>query len=287
MSASVLRRPGGSRSARARPLRGGPDPLRRFAPPPPKGRKGPSLTRPDAGAVIYHGFKGGGVPGGNWYRMGSGTKHAPLLDLERLPKVERETAEFIGHGLGNLGRYCDEVEAADLLLGMSEVRSEEMLKSPRVGQRTADFRNELSVLTRWMHIAARHGAFTIYNFGKEIAGIASNLKDCPVLQSVIDEKEWRTGGKLFARHFPNFEQVRNSAGHAGERNTPKAERTHRPKDAPYILNSLFGRSFTTSVEGRIVSYDLNPETVSLLVNIRDQYWGAFSAIDRLAQTEEE
>jgi hypothetical protein len=218
--------------------------------------------------------------------MNSDTRRAPILDLERLPPEERECAEFIGHGLGNLARYCDEVAAADLLLGMAEFRSEEIVKTPRDSPRSREFRDELSVLNHWKHIAARHGAFTIYNFGKEMTGITVNLKQCPSLQSAINDAARRAGAKLFAQYFPNFEQVRNSAGHAGERNSPRAEQRHRPKDAPYILNSLFGRSFTTSVDEQIVQYELSPETTSRLGQVRDHFWNAFSPVDRFARFEE-
>ena len=104
-------------------------------------------------------------------------------------------------------------------------------------------------------------------------------------------KRLRIAEKLFASWFPDFEEIRHSAAHAGELAEDPSKKERRisragrqsdkfkiQKGSPMIeRGSLDGDRLTYTLEDRIISYDITPETWKKLENIKTKIFDAFHA----------
>lgn len=155
-----------------------------------------------------------------------------------------------------------------------------------------EVREQRRMLRNWAIIGAKAGAMYVFGFDKALSEISKNLSQCHSIKDMVDGAVIRSGRKSFREHFPNFEDLRNAAAHPAEFygtpakvakhssskefNSPGFTATNR---ASYIIDgSIIDGRFSCTVEGQLISYAPNSESVAKLKNSADLIWSAFEPV---------
>ena len=207
----------------------------------------------------------------------------PRLYVKGLPEEERDAADTLFFLILDLDKYACNFEAA---INLFEFARAEALTA---GHNQA---------VQWSFIAARDGAMTIYHFGQALQHMRNTLGLCPTVKSLVDPRVLRLAGKKFNSRFRDYESLRHAVAHSGDfwrqgvdviRNAMKKLRVGPfvlvSKNAHVVIReSLLDRRFTTTIEGRQVSYEISGETLKNLVGIKDEIFSAFRPAEkRLAE----
>lgn len=239
--------------------------------------------------------------------LGMATPFPPSIRAEWLPWAEREAASHIEFQLKLSANYLRDFEAAlnlfdyaarrvrdlekrrdalkarmDAAFLMDKVSLAKRQRINRERQRTG---RELMRFGSWQVIAARDGAMTIYHFFMNLNGINEQLRlECPELLSVIPQHRFKTISRLRKKYFKEFEKLRHAIGHRGELQSSLKEFIRNSLDGFLFLPSLLeGRTFSMTIEGRAVSYDISDETLSRLREIQADLFAAFNEAGRILE----
>lgn len=144
----------------------------------------------------------------------------------------------------------------------------------------------------WKFIAARDGALSIYNFAKIMEAIRSSMNEVPTIRAIVDHAAIRLAVKKFESKLPDFEGVRHSVAHSAEfvnsqeaiqRNAFSGTLTAGPVQGIFksltIHNSLVNSKFTTSLEGRLISYDVSQATLDVLNSAKRDFYAVFAPVE--------
>jgi hypothetical protein len=139
----------------------------------------------------------------------------------------------------------------------------------------------------WSQIAARDGALTIFHFGKTVDAMHGTIKRIP---SLFATTNLDAVNPLFRQHFPRFEAIRHAVGHEAEFiNSPRKRAKHSTDqpfknamiDAPeetFISGMLEGNIFTSTFEGKPLSYEVSRKTLANLDAVKNAVYDAFEPI---------
>ena len=189
--------------------------------------------------------------------------YMPKLDIRKLPEEEWADAELMLDQINQMENFAGDVEAAV-----------DLFQTCRAQSRT-DFSDRLSA---WSRIACRSGAMDIGLIFK-----------CPTLAGNVDRALLKQANATFAKSFPAFEKLRHSVAHSGELSkSHEAIAENALKEnvevAPFVLISANGKglpmgniindTFTNTIAGQIVSYNVNAETVKALRDTQDAFKAA-------------
>jgi hypothetical protein len=204
----------------------------------------------------------------------------PTIDVKSLPPDERKAAAHLQGVLFQFSFYYHDFRAAIELYDHSYI---EAARAWLTGSE--------SWAQDWMSLAARDGAMTIFNFGEALKSLGTCFKDCPTLRDRVNHDALRSARKLMTEHFPNREVIRHSIGHSAEMAKSLDHRDKNSIRGPYeitpglmlgdektlvnVRNSLQGRTFRNTIDGKMYTYDIRMETMSTLNEIRLLIYSAF------------
>lgn len=162
-----------------------------------------------------------------------------FFDDERIAPDDEMTAREIHHSMSSAVSYGEEFGAAVQLFDFSHAmqRQFKMPVAPREFTDWVDFdehsrlrkeaQEQADVYSRWLFIAARDGAITLYNLGRTMEGARAALKNCASLNQLIDHDALSKATKMFRQRFPRFEALRHMVAHDAEfSQTQKAREDH-------------------------------------------------------------
>ncbi len=202
--------------------------------------------------------------------------------MDGLPEDEQDHAWVLDGALSNLSSLVKDFRSALCLY-------EYCLIEMRVNN---SIRYEVSGdFIGWATIAARDGAMTIYHFRETMDGIRQyGVKSCPTLSPFIDTECLRRADRRFQKLFPKFAKIRHSVAHSANRyrNLNYYEKNSfsgtshslgnfgiTEAQSVVITNCLMDRTFATTWEGQILSYDITEQTLSNLTAIKSEFYKAF------------
>lgn len=208
----------------------------------------------------------------------------PDLGANALPQSERPAANEIQQSLHALSGYTDDFGATLRLFDESlhAYALATVTKTTNDGQAR-------------MHIAARDGAMTIFNFARTVEGIHGKnaFTNCPTLSTYVDREQLRSARKLLNQSFPDFVPIRHSVAHAAELRE-ETEKHHAEAVVGDIFPTLRGtplanirtkmmlrgalqdRNFICTFEGKVRTYEVSANTFSALKKIKEQVFAAFA-----------
>lgn len=209
--------------------------------------------------------------------MPEGNRHHNLREPQIydhvLPEAEQQSVHAIRIALPQLNRFIVDFETVVSLFEFSKA-------NPNISD-------------RWDMLAARFGTIAIWNFHKVIISVMDQFQYCRQFSDMVDHSKIKLSGKLFRRtFFSGFDDLRQATGHAGEifgdkdpfgKHGIKAE--HKVTEG-IVLNmggegamipgmALVGDKFTTSWEGRVVSYHVNGSSLEKLKRVQSLFYSAF------------
>lgn len=141
----------------------------------------------------------------------------------------------------------------------------------------------LLAVRHWTIFAQRVGAMIIYDYQQLAQAIDILMKKVPDWDARIDKEALKAANKLFDATFPNFAKVRTGAAHAARmtnfpKNTKQNAIEEYDSEIPAIsgkvkgltiIGSSLNGEYTHTIDGKIVSYRLNEDTVRALEEITD------------------
>ena len=207
----------------------------------------------------------------------------PDLGANTLPLSERRAGNEIQQSLHALSSYSNDFGAAVRLF------DESFNDYAR-----ATITNTTDDGLARMHIAARDGAVTIWNFAKTVEGIGRRVfKECPTLARHVDRTQLRSANKLLRQSFPDFAPIRHSVTHAEELREKAAEhqidgivgevfptlQAHplgTVQTKILVRNSLQGCRFQNTFEGQLRAYEVSSDSLVGLNKIKEAAYAAFA-----------
>jgi hypothetical protein len=195
----------------------------------------------------------------------------PKFKLDLLPPDEREEAGLVNLNLNSLHRWATNYWTAKSLF---ENCTNQRVLDPHNGE----------IYAQWQLCAARDCVMGVYHFGRTIEGIDISMGRCSTLRSLTNSVLRSSTRKAFEQRFPTFIYLRNAISHSAERtNHLFARKKHgavksktlqvnplcsinlESEDSSLILHdNIYGNTFSSMWEGKIVRLDLSDETGEFL-----------------------
>lgn len=208
----------------------------------------------------------------------------PVIHAAGLPAAEQEAARHLTHSFMLLEEFASRFLTAGDIFHTS------------VRQSIFSQGRERSRHVSWSFLACRDGAMTINHFGRTIEHIMSYAGQQPTIFAMVDRKPIRSARKLLRKTFPKFEAMRNAVAHAADNvSTPDRVKRNRAsgidKAGPFLVNpsitldlkeNVFGTTFTSTYDGKLVSYEMTHETLQAIVDVKALIYLAFRSAE--AQT---
>ncbi len=198
----------------------------------------------------------------------------PRLDFATIPAAEKDAASSVELCLLNLEHFVRSFQSAASLFDYSFRRLREGIQGPDglvLPEPRCDYQSR-----GWMGIAGRDGAMSIYHFGVTAAGVRSGLGLCRSVGARIDHKELRAALREFEQGFPAYVAMRDAVAHSADRLlSPSKLREHTPANNVVIADGFIGSTFTTTWEGKALSYDLSQPSLNKLESTRRRIWNLF------------
>jgi hypothetical protein len=215
-------------------------------------------------------------------------RYAPHLFVPvGLPEAEQQVIYHLRDNLSSLGRFVESLRSAVALFDVT----------PRISQQQNDDAAK-TLVQEWSFIAARDGAMMIYHFGKVWQVIPALVKQSPLVDRHVNPAELKAVGRAFETSFPTWAAVRKGVAHMGDfskdAGNVAAHATDDPINVPgmsgqaaglYVSNSIFNQTYTATVDGKVVTYEVTSETVSRLEAIRDMVWNIFDTVAETIRAE--
>lgn len=218
----------------------------------------------------------------------------PSFKYRTLPKEEWDGARRLEARLIDLHHYCDTFHAALALFDhaaalhapVSSTRA--LIKQGRL-KAAQDAREQAALYRKWLMIAARDGAMTIYNFDRAIESIPSVLHRCPTLEKLVTHDELRAAKDRFIHHFGSAAAIRLFVAHQaevfGSDQEIKKHSYSGPVNAaginlPMAQGLMIGgvlqdRVYSVTTKGEIHQYEISQATLDQLVSVKQAVYGAF------------
>lgn len=213
----------------------------------------------------------------------------PDLDSSNLSDEEGSAVFRLHSSLNALPNYIKDFEAALQLFDFCEVQYALIAQRRNAQALLEHDEANRDVFSAWCSLAARDGAMTIFHFGKAMEGIKASIRTCPSVEAKMDRSLLRSATNLFRTSFPNFEAVRHGVAHAAELDRDEKARKANAHNGTYetehikigvhveglTIRTLIGRTFTVTVNQKIVSYDLTTNTLGQLEAVKSEFFLAF------------
>jgi hypothetical protein len=232
----------------------------------------------------------------------------PQFDSNRIAQEDRDSAWEIQTDLYSVARHGEDFGAAVQLFDFALAQDNELRKlmppppnreclsiddQLALSRQRQLLRDELhpqmDVYNRWLFIAARDGAITIYNLGRSMEGIRASLKKCPSLNAIVDQEVLSESTRALRQRFPRFEGFRHMVAHAAEFSQTKDARAQHSTIAAmdnglikkaeggdvFMGPSLIGREFTCTFEGKVLSYEISLESFEHIKKATLMFMSAF------------
>lgn len=204
--------------------------------------------------------------------------YPPTIWPHVLPEDEREKGMAIRGNLSALEFCVANLRAAEALITEALGRCgpfSGVVDDPTTPEARARRANN-RLMGQWMRIAARSGALSIYEFHMVAAAIDQLASECPTLDSWIDKDARKAASSFFKEFFPDFAAVRLFAAHGSEMlDKPNKLKKHSisfGSNSEITLGDLLGRKSINTFNGKVVSYELTPQTVNNLEQVLIQRW---------------
>jgi hypothetical protein len=195
----------------------------------------------------------------------------PIVHISAFPENEREHAFSLIGQFAALSQYTHGFEYALQLFDYSE-NELSRLRTPRPVMEDSDARFKFM---GWMQIAARDATMSLYHFAKAMEEIRDSFRYLPTFRPFVRHDIIRISAKLFAAHFPNYLKMRHSVAHAAEFGSLE-ERKRNAAGAISMRETLIGRKFTSSIEGRFLSTDMSDRSLNRLLDVEARFFSAFA-----------
>jgi len=138
----------------------------------------------------------------------------------------------------------------------------------------------IPLFTDWELIAARDGAFSIFNFDEALAKTRSLIGKVPQWIQKIDALQLKESEKILDVAFPFARKMRDAVAHPElYADSTKKMGISDGSSSLTVEGSLFGDTFMSTFKGEAVKYSVNESTLNILMDVAAQAFMAFEDLD--------
>jgi len=220
--------------------------------------------------------------------------------LARVPDAQREFRDEVVDGLFELTRYVRKLQAA---LSLFDFALSQNLSLPALPpydpRRGTDRLSEIKAwqssmrdqpFCQWQLIAVHAGIFCIDHFLQTMKYIRTSLAQAPALFNRTNQAQLDKAQQIAGERFPDIPDLRNAIAHLAELSkNMRAIRTNSFKgpledgyfqvaasSAVMVSDYLNGRTFNTSRNGKLLSFEFSEKSASDTIGIRNEFYAAFN-----------
>lgn len=202
---------------------------------------------------------------------------------------ERRAAELLDYNLGSLHHltslfgqalkladYCDAEREPFRLLSLEATDWDDARRASGINDQ----------FNQWKMLAIRDGAITLYNFAEGKQALEKLIGHCPSVKEKLDKDAYSEAGRLWEEAFPGYNHVRLDVAHSGKLfNAPGKRELHTMPGTEILLRSFVsGRTFTTSINGKMASYSLTSASADALETIKEAVYRGYEPISRFSRS---
>ena len=196
---------------------------------------------------------------------------APFLHPRELPEEHRETASSIQDYLFIMSLSGHQLAAAISLFQYCRLAKENGDQTGVIG---------IPLFADWEHIAARDGAFSIYNFDEALAKTRSLIGKIPQWLQLIDTDQLKESEKVLDAAFPFARKMRDSVAHPELYANPTKKMGISDGSSSITINGgLFNETYVSTFKGEAVQYALDESTLNTIMDVAAQAFIAFEGLD--------
>jgi hypothetical protein len=180
----------------------------------------------------------------------------PAVVNLRLPPAERQQTIYLDHAISFLSSLIDYFVADVEIFDHAEA--------------------DQNLKMRWTPVACRDAAMTLWAFRVTLDHIEGRLGKCPSIWTADRHAALKAAKDAFTAAFPDAKDMRDIAGHPITHVAARGRRRARNDINGVVLHNVWaGRKVTNSYDGREISFELSPDTVTILRSIRKIVFDAF------------
>ncbi|MEJ6783552.1 hypothetical protein [Aminobacter sp. Piv2-1] len=130
---------------------------------------------------------------------------------------------------------------------------------------------------------------TIYHIGKTFELTHAALKRTPTLAAAILKENLSAAAKEYRTSFPTFEKIRHAVSHSSELFRDSENIAKNAFSGDYddghirienssnvvVSNSLMGRKYTNTIDGKIISYEISEATKAIVYQCVNTFLSGF------------
>ena len=217
----------------------------------------------------------------------------PTKWCKGLDSADKEVSGYVVGLLLMLNYYVRCFEAAVQLFEIAATTQRRASDAFKKDRANIDAAADLEIVDGWVVIAARDGAMSIYHFGCTMDGLVETMGKAPGLRTKYG-RPLKLVRKQFEEAFPSFFKVRHAIAHSAERNKSPEKIEEHSLVGPWktsrmeftaaegvamsgmLTDVLDNRTWSSTWDGQVVSYEISVETLANLVKFRDEIYLAFS-----------
>ncbi len=205
---------------------------------------------------------------------------SPFRIISAVADEHRSAAAKLVQSLLSVARYASDFRHAVELFELSRRRARTLgrNRSAGIGDDSLHMRYE-----SWMLMAARDGAITLYNFRHALDNSTMHLKTCGDINGKASQSDIRALKARFEARFSTFTRIRHGVAHeaefSGQPNKHAViggiENIHGSglsfglgdESIVHIPGALVGDTYTATVNGKLVGYEINSASLVVLESI--------------------
>lgn len=219
------------------------------------------------------------------------------LNFNALPKEEWKSGVELCRRVVHLEAYAQKfdhcVDLYDYAHGQIAALIAADMRSKSIDELQGDIKTRKR-MHDWVFCAAEAAAIYVFHFEKYLEYVLAIRHDrgLRTLTSYLDKSKLRVPNDIFLKAFPHHEKIRHAVGHQAEASLKEFDLhavngpiqgygIDRPGGKTLITSHMNGRTYVTTVEGRILTFDLSKENSQVLYRVIEATERAFDEVTAL------
>lgn len=208
--------------------------------------------------------------------------------LKVIPPSEKDHGTIIFFQLGNLMDYCDCFRVSLEIFDMCQARlksslsvlDEYMLETSLNNLGDKRDRRETAMTnmrnaTRWMGVAGRDGAVSLWNFLQALQSIKQCLDKMGFLRTLVKVGDVDDTIRELYKRVPNIKEIRDCVVHTSELTKTPRNLQENSQTTNFGTNYFSDCHFTVHGKKSRFQYELSELTLEILTSLTQRIYGCF------------
>lgn len=195
--------------------------------------------------------------------------------VDSLPAGEEKGTMLLIYNLVQLHKYVSEFAAAVGLLDLVDLQQRDLEASDLDPEARARCTH---MLIRWVEMAGREAAMTVFHFGKTLTAVRRGYKGLTSIEVSADHAALRATFRRFTHEFPDADKTRHAVAHRGEATSTVSELASHSQDGVFVFGKMTARKYTITFGGSHRTLAVDGSVRRILAEIANATTAAFPPI---------